>query len=112
MHTQTKSDELHIDSLGQRNPAVEMEKINIAAANKRTDENAKLEGTPRSRALEASQKTGTAHPAAANQPETQDYEAMTVPDLKELAKERGVEVSWDARKDEIITALEKNDKKH
>jgi hypothetical protein len=39
-----------------------------------------------------------------------DYESKTVVELKDLAKERGVEVSWDARKDEIIKALEKQDK--
>jgi hypothetical protein len=41
----------------------------------------------------------------------EDYEGKTVADLKELAAKRGVEVSWDARKDEIIKALEKHDKK-
>lgn len=113
MHTQTKTDEPHVDSLGQRNPAIEMEKVNIATAIKRSEENAKLEGTPRSRALEASQKTGTEHSTTTTtETEKQDYESMTVPELKELAKERGVDVGWDARKDEIVTALEKHDKKH
>lgn len=39
-----------------------------------------------------------------------NYEEKTVHELKELAKERGLEIPWDARKDEIITALEKQDK--
>jgi Rho termination factor, N-terminal domain len=39
-----------------------------------------------------------------------DYETKTVPELKELAAQRGVEVPYDARKDEIIKALKKSDK--
>lgn len=39
-----------------------------------------------------------------------DYEEKTVPELKELANERGVDVPYDARKDEIIKALKKADK--
>jgi hypothetical protein len=39
-----------------------------------------------------------------------DYEGKTVPELKELAAERGVDVPYDARKDEIIKALKKADK--
>jgi hypothetical protein len=43
--------------------------------------------------------------------EAVDYEAKTVPELKELARERDIDVPYDARKDEIISALEKADKK-
>jgi Rho termination factor, N-terminal domain len=39
-----------------------------------------------------------------------DYESKTVPELKDLAAERGVDVPYDARKDEIIKALKKADK--
>ncbi|HWI67719.1 MAG TPA: Rho termination factor N-terminal domain-containing protein [Nitrospiraceae bacterium] len=110
---ETKTAE-HRDSLGQPNPAVDLEKKNIEAANQRTEENAKLPGTPRSRALDQAwatgQGSGGAAPAATEQ-QKQDYEGMTVPELRELAKERGVEAGWDARKDEIVTALEKDDKK-
>lgn len=110
---ETKTAE-HRDSLGQPNPAIDLEKKNIEAANKRTEENSKLEGTPRSRALDQAWGQGqTAQSAtsATGTAEKQDYEAMTVPELRELAKDRGVDVGWDARKDEIVTALEKDDKK-
>jgi Rho termination factor, N-terminal domain len=36
-----------------------------------------------------------------------DYEAMTVPELKELAHQRGVEIHSDMLKDDIIQALKK-----
>lgn len=39
--------------------------------------------------------------------ESVDYEEMTIPELKDLAHKRGVEISHDMRKDEIIAALEK-----
>lgn len=39
----------------------------------------------------------------------QNYEEMTVPELKDLAEKRGVEVFSDARKAEIISALEASD---
>jgi len=35
----------------------------------------------------------------------EEYEEMTVPELRDLADERGVDVKSDARKDEIIEAL-------
>jgi hypothetical protein len=38
--------------------------------------------------------------------ESVDYESMTVPELKDLAQKRGVHVTSDMRKDEIIDALE------
>jgi hypothetical protein len=38
----------------------------------------------------------------------EDYDSMTVAELKELAHKRGVQVSSDWRKDEIIEALEKS----
>lgn len=41
----------------------------------------------------------------------EDYEALTVPELKSLADERGVDVGSKATKAEIIEALEKDDKK-
>jgi hypothetical protein len=34
-----------------------------------------------------------------------DYESHTVPELRELADKRGIEIKSDARKDEIIEAL-------
>ena len=40
---------------------------------------------------------------------TTDYESMTVPELKELADKRGIELLSDARKAEIIAALEASD---
>lgn len=43
--------------------------------------------------------------------EAVNYEEKTVPELKDLANERGVEVPYDARKDEIIKALKQADKK-
>ena len=36
-----------------------------------------------------------------------DYESHTVPELREMAAARGIEVKSDARKDEIIEALKK-----
>ena len=39
-----------------------------------------------------------------------NYDEKTVAELKELAAHRNVEIPWDARKDEIIKALEKQDK--
>lgn len=42
--------------------------------------------------------------------ETQtDYEELTVPELKDLAEKRGIELPYDARKAEIIAALEASD---
>lgn len=38
-----------------------------------------------------------------------DYESLTVPELKELADKRGIELLSDARKAEIIAALEASD---
>jgi flavoprotein len=40
-----------------------------------------------------------------------DYESKTVAELKETAAEKGIDLPWDARKDEIVKALEKHDKK-
>lgn len=34
-----------------------------------------------------------------------DYESHTVPELREMAEKRGIEVKSDARKDEVIEAL-------
>lgn len=42
---------------------------------------------------------------------TPDYDDMTVIELKDEAKKRNVELEPDLRKDEIIKALEKDDKK-
>lgn len=39
-----------------------------------------------------------------------DYEGHTVDELKEMAKERGLDVAWDTRKAELVKALEKQDK--
>jgi hypothetical protein len=39
-----------------------------------------------------------------------DYDALTVPELRDLARDRNVDVASDARKDEIISALKKADK--
>jgi hypothetical protein len=41
-----------------------------------------------------------------------DYERLTVPELKDLAADRGLEVAHDARKDDIIDALKEDDKNH
>jgi hypothetical protein len=49
---------------------------------------------------------------AAQQPAPEDYEELTVPELKELASKRGLEVASDARKDDIIDALKEDDKNH
>jgi hypothetical protein len=38
-----------------------------------------------------------------------DYESLTVPELKDLADKRGIELLSDARKAEIIAALEASD---
>lgn len=35
----------------------------------------------------------------------EEYEAHTIPELREIADERGIEIKSDARKDEIIEAL-------
>ena len=40
---------------------------------------------------------------------TTDYESLTVPELKDLAEKRGIEISSDARKAEIIAVLESSD---
>jgi hypothetical protein len=39
-----------------------------------------------------------------------DYEAHTVDELKEIAHKRGIDVAWDARKADLVKALEKHDK--
>jgi hypothetical protein len=39
----------------------------------------------------------------------QDYESLTVPELKDLAEKRGIALLHDARKAEIIAALEASD---
>jgi hypothetical protein len=57
---------------------------------------------------EGSAKKGATEPGS--KPAKVDYDEKTVAELKELAAERGVEIHWDARKDEIIKALEKQDK--
>jgi hypothetical protein len=41
--------------------------------------------------------------------EPTNYEELTVPELKDLADKRGVEILSDARKAEIIAALEASD---
>jgi hypothetical protein len=38
-----------------------------------------------------------------------NYEELTVPELKDLAEKRGIEILYDARKAEIIAALEASD---
>jgi hypothetical protein len=48
---------------------------------------------------------------AAAKSEKVDYDAKTVDELKELARERGIDVAWDARKADLVKALEKHDKK-
>jgi hypothetical protein len=50
--------------------------------------------------------TGT-HKPAHNDMTDEEYEAHTVPELREMADERGIEIKSDARKDEIIEALKK-----
>jgi hypothetical protein len=104
-HTNVEEAEHHIDSLGQRNPAIEMEKRNIEAANQRTEENEKLPGTPRSRALDQSWGKGAETSAPSGKKAGEDYDSMTVPELRDLAKERNIEVPWDARKDDLVDAL-------
>lgn len=44
--------------------------------------------------------------SAAKSDEAVDYESMTVAELKDLAHKRGITVTSDMRKDEIIEALE------
>ncbi len=93
-----------VDSLGQHNPAWKMERDNITRAKETSEKNLKES--------KAKEQEGEHAPFKHSQPhEKVDYEAQTVVELKELAKERNVEISWDARKDEIISALEKDDKK-
>ena len=41
--------------------------------------------------------------------ESTNYEELTVPELKDLAEKRGIELLSDARKAEIIAALESSD---
>jgi hypothetical protein len=55
----------------------------------------------------AKKEGGEAATASSSQ---QSYDDYTVAELKEQAKKRGVEIPSDARKDEIIDALEKADK--
>ena len=98
--------EVERDSVGQLDPASTFEKKNLKEAHDKADKAAKAEkdaekGVPHEK--------HTAPPGAKTSP-PQDYEAMTVPELRELAKERDVEIGWHARKDEIVTALEKDDK--
>ena len=40
-----------------------------------------------------------------------DYEALTVPELREIARERGLDVNSRTTKDEVIDALKEDDKK-
>lgn len=49
--------------------------------------------------------TGTSHDGSKLTDE--EYEAHTVPELRELADQRGIDIKSDARKDEIIEALKK-----
>jgi Rho termination factor, N-terminal domain len=53
---------------------------------------------------QGSKEAGAATKAATAEPE--DYESQTVVELKELAHKRGIEITSDMRKDEIIAALE------
>lgn len=50
---------------------------------------------------------GTSSPSGGETSAEIDYEAHTVPELREMADERGIEIKSDARKDEIIDALKK-----
>lgn len=46
-------------------------------------------------------------PGAPAADEAIDYEEMTIPELKDMAYKRRIQISHDMRKDEIIAALEK-----
>src|SRR4029077_11253696 len=102
MKTQTADTEER-DHLGQLpNPAIAMEKKTIEEAGNRP---------PPEKDWRKPGEEGTKVPADSKQATAKqqvDYESQTVPELRELAKERGVEIGWDARKDEIIEALEKS----
>jgi hypothetical protein len=53
-------------------------------------------------------EAGAGHHKATGQEMTdEEYESHTVPELREMADERGIEIKSDARKDEIIEALKK-----
>jgi hypothetical protein len=77
------------DSLGQANPAHEMQLKNIGESRERQE---KLD------------KEAVAAPKAATPAE--NYEEKTVVELKELAHQRGIHINSDMRKDEIIATLE------
>lgn len=57
---------------------------------------------------EAAAKAREARPIKKGKPD-HDYHSMTVAELKELAKDRDLAVASDARKDDIINALEEQD---
>lgn len=69
---------------------------------------AELTGRTEEEVLEA--KAKEAEEAGGASADAASYDEHTVAELKELAKKRGVEVPSDARKDEIIDALEEDDK--
>jgi hypothetical protein len=50
---------------------------------------------------------GSKEEGGAKGDEATDYDSLTVPELKDLAHKRGLQISSDMRKDEIIAALEK-----
>jgi hypothetical protein len=69
-----------------------------------------LQAEDEEEAKEAQERAAKAHGEAGSEDEDVNYEEKTVAELKELANERGVDVPYDARKDEIIKALKKAEK--
>lgn len=80
---------------GPLNPALELERTMREDADKRHPPGKADDKTA----------TATATKAPAGD-EAVDYETLTVVELKELAAKRGIHISSDMRKDEIIEALE------
>ena len=94
MEKHEKLPEEHIDSLGQPNPAFNMEVGNIKKAQEAQAKRDKEE------------KEGIASPKAPKAAVNHHYEDKTVAELKEIAHKKGVHIDSDARKDDIIAALE------
>ena len=91
-----KPTEGYIDSIGQPNPAIDLERKNIQEATERQE------------------KKDKEVPAAATaaEPDEETLEEHTVEELRSIAAKEGAELHGDMLKADIVKAIKKNRKKH